>query len=213
MVDVVERPRRHAVAEVVAPARSVEFNRRRSLRPLVQLHLYHEYPQIGLIEVGPRSADAHQRPPRSRGYCEGAGTPSQWTQPSRDGTTAGPPSRPDGTSRPRAFPPVTLDGWRDGPPRRFPRSPLKPSTGSTPSDVAGSHRGLPAGVLDRPEGSDTNTMRVCVADPVQIHQIRACGLPWEAFSRWFLTFAFPLIQGTPGMVESSSDNGGMDQHC
>ena len=43
----------------------IEATARIGLRPLVQLRLHHEYPVLGLVEVGPRSAGVHQRPPRS----------------------------------------------------------------------------------------------------------------------------------------------------
>src|SRR5450756_905070 len=47
------------VVEIIEPAAGI------SSRPSMQLRLHPEYPLLGLIEVGPRRADIHQRPPRS----------------------------------------------------------------------------------------------------------------------------------------------------
>jgi hypothetical protein len=49
----------HEVGEVI------ETTARIGHRPLVQLRLHHEYPPLGLVEAGPRSAGVHQRSPRS----------------------------------------------------------------------------------------------------------------------------------------------------
>src|ERR1019366_8531667 len=43
----------------------IETTTRITDRPLVQLRLHPVYPQLGLIEVGPRNAGIHRRTPRS----------------------------------------------------------------------------------------------------------------------------------------------------
>ena len=45
------------VVQVIEPAARIAD------RPLVQLRLHRVYPWLGLVEVGPRRADIHRRPP------------------------------------------------------------------------------------------------------------------------------------------------------
>ena len=83
-------------------------------RPLVQLGLHRAYPQLGLIQVGPRRAGVHQRPPRAASLLPTHWAPSPCPQRhgacdrlSRLRTTTGPPPHPGGVSRRRAFPPTS----------------------------------------------------------------------------------------------------------
>src|SRR5205085_12378095 len=64
-------------------------------RPLVQLRLHHEYPVFGLVEVGPRIADIHRRPPRCALMLRTRWTTSPCVRLSRARTTTGPPSHLD----------------------------------------------------------------------------------------------------------------------
>ena len=130
-------------------------------RPLVQLRLHREYPRLGLIEVGPRRAGVHQRPPRSALMLRTRWTPSPCDRLSRPRTTTGPPPHPDGISRRRAFPPTSrppaVGDRRDGSHVhsrtvrrvRRPAMPLQHRHGY----AAGLHRGLPAGDINRPRSS------------------------------------------------------------
>ena len=91
-------------------------------------------PALGLVEVGPRSAGIHQRPPRQRSMLRTRWTPSPCGRLSRPRTTTGPPPHPGGISRRRAFPPTPAGcGPGRGPPGWFPRSLSNRSTGSAPS--------------------------------------------------------------------------------
>src|ERR671910_895731 len=85
----------------------IETTARIGCRPLVQLRLHHEYPLLGLVEAGPRSADVHRRPPRSALMLRTRWTPSPCDRLSRPRTTTGPPSHPGGISRRRAFRPTS----------------------------------------------------------------------------------------------------------
>jgi len=77
-----------------------------SRRPLVQLRLHPKYPPLGLVEVGPRSARIHRRPPSSAWMLRTRWGPSPCGRLSRPRTTTTPPPHPDGISRPRTFPPA-----------------------------------------------------------------------------------------------------------
>ena len=79
----------------------------------MQLRLHRVYPLLGLIEVGPRRAGIHRRPPCFALTLRTRWTPSPCARLSRPRTTTGPPSHPDGISRRRAFPPTGLD-WPAG---------------------------------------------------------------------------------------------------
>jgi hypothetical protein len=85
----------------------IETTARIGHRPLVQLRLHHEYPVLGLIEVGPRSADVHRRPLRSAWMLRTRWTPSPCDRLSRPRTTTGPPPHPGGIDRRRAFLPTS----------------------------------------------------------------------------------------------------------
>jgi hypothetical protein len=103
------------------------------LRPLVQLRLHHEYPRLGLIEVGPRRAGVHRRPPRSALMLRTRWTPSPCDRLSRPRTTTGPPSHPGGVSRRLAFPPTSWLLAGEGTAGVVPTSLSNRSTGSAPS--------------------------------------------------------------------------------
>src|SRR5215207_7976486 len=80
--------------------------------PLMQLGLDLQYPQLGLIEVGPRRVDVHRRPPgipvpQLRTRCPPS--PCAWLSHAR--TTTGTPPRRRAISRRRALPPPA---WRAG---------------------------------------------------------------------------------------------------
>jgi hypothetical protein len=91
----------HEVGKVIEATAGI------SGRPLVQLRLHHEYPRLGHHRVGPRSADVHQRPPRSALMLRTRWTPSPCDRLSRPRTTTGPPSHPGSISRRRTFPPAS----------------------------------------------------------------------------------------------------------
>jgi hypothetical protein len=130
---------------------------------LVQLRLHHKYPVLGLIEVGPRSASVHRRPPRSALMLRTRWTPSPCDRLSRPRTTTGPPSHPRGVSRRLAFPPTSwlLAGegtagsrGRAGAPCRlsiggFPRPALR--TGRATLTASGSPRTHRSPQASRPE--------------------------------------------------------------
>ena len=94
-------------------------------RPLVQLGLDPQYPPLGLIEVGPRRASIHQRPPdlpvpasRTRWVPSPCG---RFSQPR---TTTDPPPHTRVISRRRALPRPAWTASRKATQARFPRSPL-----------------------------------------------------------------------------------------
>ncbi len=92
--------------------------------------MHHEYPILGLIEVGERFAGIHQRTPRSALWLRTHWAPSPCDRLSRPRTTTGPPSHPAGISRQRAFP--ERSGWlpeRTGTNRMVPTFPLEPLDG------------------------------------------------------------------------------------
>ena len=102
-------------------------------RPLVQLRLHSSYPELGLLEVGPRCADVHQRPPWYVSLLRTRWGPSPCDRLSRPPTTATPPPPPLGISWRRAFPPVRPRRAQVGPLGGFPRSRLHRSTGEVPN--------------------------------------------------------------------------------
>ena len=107
----------------------IEATARIDLRPLVQLRLHHEYPVLGLCEVGPRSADIHQRTPRSALMLRTRWTPSPCDRLSRPRTTTGPPPHPDGIGRRRAFPPTSWLLAGEGTAEMVPTFTLEPFDG------------------------------------------------------------------------------------
>ena len=98
-------------------------------RPLVQLRLHREYPPLGLIEVGPRRAGVHRRPPRSALTLRTRWTPSPCGRLSRPPTTTGPPPHPGGIGRRRAFPPVGRQLTGEGTAGMVPTFTLQPFDG------------------------------------------------------------------------------------
>ena len=102
---------RRIIGEVV---HIIETTTRIGSRPLVQLLLHHEYPLLGLNEVGPRRAGIHQRPSRSQQMLRPRWIPSPCAQLSCARTTTDSPPHPAGISRRRAFPPTALAGRRGG---------------------------------------------------------------------------------------------------
>jgi len=87
----------------------IEATVRVGRRPLVQLHLHHAYPPLGLVQAGPRRAGVHRRPPQSAVMLRTRWAPSPCGRLSRPRTTTSPPPHPGGIGRRRAFPPTS---WR-----------------------------------------------------------------------------------------------------
>ena len=85
----------------------IETTGRISRRPLVQLRLHPAYPPLGLLEVGPRRAGIHQRPPPSAAMLRTRWAPWPCGRLSRPRTTTGPPPHPGGIGRRRAVPPTS----------------------------------------------------------------------------------------------------------
>jgi hypothetical protein len=111
------------VEEIIEPAAGI------APRPSMQLRLHPEYPLLGLIEVGPRCAGVHQRPPRSACSLRTRWTPSPCGRLSRPPTTAGPPPHPDGMGRRRAVPPVDRQPTGEGTFGMVPTFTLEPFDG------------------------------------------------------------------------------------
>jgi hypothetical protein len=132
-----------------------------------------QVPGTRLVEVGPRRADMHRRPPRSASMVRIRWTPSPCGRLSRSRTTTGPPPLPtasagDGPSRqpPGRWPVRAPPGW-------FPHSLSNPWTGSAPSCAHATsprlrrvlHRGLPTGDITRPWSSPQAEPRGCALLP------------------------------------------------
>src|SRR5215203_5245619 len=107
----------------------IEATVRIGRRPLVQLRLHREYPQLGHHRVGPRRAGVHRRPPRAALMLRTHWTPSPCARLSRARTTTGPPSHPDDISRRRAFQPTSWPLAGKGTVRVVPTFPLDPLDG------------------------------------------------------------------------------------
>lgn len=106
-------------------------------RPLVQLRLHPEYPPLGLIEVGPRRAGVHQRPPRSAWMLRTRWGPSPCGRLSRPRTTTAPPPHPGAIGWQQAF---LLADWqpaRLGAVGVVPTFTIDRSTGEVPSYAPG----------------------------------------------------------------------------
>ncbi len=113
----------HEVVEII------EATARIGLRPLVQLGLHLLYPPLGLIQVGPRLADVHRRPPTSASLLRPRWGPWPCGRLSRPPTTTTPPPHPGGISRPRAFPPASRLLAGEGPPGVVPTFTTRPFDG------------------------------------------------------------------------------------
>ena len=98
-------------------------------RPSVQLLLHHQYPVLGLIEVGPRFAGIHRRTPGSASMLRTRWTPSPCDRLSRSRTTTGPAPHPDGVSRRRAFPPTSRMPAGEGTAEMVPTFTVEPFDG------------------------------------------------------------------------------------
>ena len=152
-------------------------------RPPVQLRLHSSYPELGLLEVGPRCADVHQRPPWYVSLLRTRWGPSPCDRLSRPPTTATPPPPPLGISWRRAFPPVRPRRAQVGPLGGFPRSRLHRSTGGCPTMplryrhgyAAVLPRGLPAGDIDRRGSFQHHSGASAHRNPALIRQVRAGG--------------------------------------
>jgi len=107
----------------------IEATARISLRPSVQLRLHHAYPLLGLVEVRPRCADIHRRPPRSALMPRTRWTPSPCDRLSRPRTTTGPPPHPGSINWRRVFPPTSRLLAGEGTAEMVPTFTLEPFDG------------------------------------------------------------------------------------
>src|SRR3954453_18631705 len=173
-------------------------------RPTVQLGLHRQYPGHGLGQLRPRCVGVHRRPPDDAASPRTHWTHSPCDRLSRPRTTTGPPPHPTGVSQRRAFPPGSwlLPGKGTGgmvptfTPEPFdgvgaqlcPRSiatatPQAFTVASRPATSPGPGVPRPATSLAMPIG--------CALQSSPDPPGWSWGLPWGAFSRWFLTYAFP----------------------
>jgi hypothetical protein len=167
-------------------------------RPLVQLGLDSQYPRPSLIEVRPRRAGIHRRPPGVPATVPlTRWIPSPCDRLSRPRTTTDPPSRPGAISRQRACPPPPQRATARATPGRFPRSPRLDRRGRRPAlplqhrreYAADLPRGLPTDCIrSAPESPPTRSRTACAAiRPTSTRLEPASRL--RGFNHWFTSVA------------------------